>query len=67
MTTKGPEPGYGKYPAAFPKTMVTHEMETAMLGLMEKHGMSKSDAIRHILDNGLIYMAIYGDGVGNEM
>ena len=62
----GRKEGGGKYPVAFPKTMVSQEMETAMLGLMEKHGMSKSDAIRHILDNGLIYMAIYGDGVGSE-
>ena len=62
----GPKPGSGKYPAAFPKTMVTQEMETAMLGLMEKYGMTKSDAIRHILDNGLVYMAIYGDGVMEE-
>lgn len=39
-----------------PRTWVIEEVD----------GRSKSAAIRHILDNGIQYMAIYGDGVEKD-
>jgi len=54
--------GHGKDNEYLPKVCVGNEISSAVTELMEKYGLSKSDAIRKILDNGLIYMAIYGDG-----
>lgn len=45
---------------------VREDVMNAVTELMTTYGMKKSDAVRSILDNGLVYMSIYGDGFGNE-
>ena len=49
-----------KYGSTVPMTNVRNEVALAVQELMIKHHLSKSDAVRHILDMGLVYMAIYG-------
>jgi len=55
--------GHGKNNQYLPKTCVGNETMAAVQELMDKYEMGKSDAIRKILENGLIYMSIFGDGV----
>jgi hypothetical protein len=63
METRGRKAGSGVLKDSIPKTCVTGEMLAAVQYLMDKYGMSKSNAIRHLMDNGIIYMAMFGDGV----
>jgi hypothetical protein len=63
---RGRATGSGVYSERIPKTCVTEATSSAIQSLMDKYGMSKSAAIRHLLDNGLVYMAIFGDGVSED-
>ena len=45
---------------------VRDDVATAIRSLAKAHHMSESEAHRIILDNGLIYMSIYGDGLESE-
>ena len=51
----------GNLNQAIPKTCVDESIIQAIDELMLKHDLTKSDAIRRILDYGLIYMTIYDD------
>ena len=55
-----------KYGGRIPMTNVSNETLAAVQELMDKHELSKSEAIRTILNNGLVYMAIYGTGIQED-
>lgn len=45
-----------------PRTYVTANIDNTIVYFMEKYGMNKSNAIRHILNNGIQFIAMFGDG-----
>ena len=50
-----------KYGKTIPMTFVKEEVIAAVEEIMQKQSVTRAEAVRRILDMGLIYMAIYGD------
>ena len=50
-----------KYGKTIPMTFVNEEVIAAVEEIMQKQSVTRAEAVRKILDMGLIYMAIYGD------
>ena len=47
-------------------TYVPVGIETAIRELMDKYTISKAEATRQILENGVVYMAMFGDGIQDD-
>jgi group I intron endonuclease len=55
-----------KFSKCIPRTYVSERVMDTIEHLINKYGMSRSAAIRHLLDNGIQYLAIYGDGINED-
>jgi hypothetical protein len=49
-----------------PTFWASQEIADMVRYFTDKYGMSKAKAIRHIMDNGIQYMAIYGEGMVSD-
>jgi hypothetical protein len=58
--------GSSKYATTIPKTWVDEETDSVIQYFMDKYSMSKSNAIRHLLTNGVVYTAMEGDGIAED-
>lgn len=55
--------GTNKYDYHIPKTCMEKRHIDIIEYFMATYGMSKSRTIRHIFENGLQFMAMFGDGI----
>ena len=56
----------GRYGYLMP-AFYTDERQSSMVDMfMNNYNMTYAQALRHIFENGINYMAMYGDGVGKE-
>ena len=55
--------GSGDYPVMQNGFYISDEMNSVIQYFIDKYNMNRSSACRHIMDNGIQYMAIFGDGI----